>query len=103
MNDFEVLSRDVAESVAPVEPKRDAETPQEPETVRRVRVGLDVDRRTRRSERDGRVSRSARKRTLGGEGGAGAFARRSAKEARRVCRRSAACGQTIQKRARRGA
>ncbi len=42
MNDFEVLSRDVAESVAPVEPKRDAETPQEPETVRRVRVGLDA-------------------------------------------------------------
>ncbi len=42
MNDFEVLSRDVAESVAPVEPKRDAETPQEPETVRRVRAGLDA-------------------------------------------------------------
>lgn len=42
MNDSEVLSRDVAESVAPVEPKRDAETPQEPETVRRVRVGLDA-------------------------------------------------------------
>ena len=42
MNDFEVLSRDAAESVAPVEPKRDAETPPEPETVRRVRVGLDA-------------------------------------------------------------
>ena len=42
MNDFEVLSRDVAESVAPVEPKRDVETPVEPETVRRVRVGLDA-------------------------------------------------------------
>ena len=42
MNDFEVLSRDAAESVAPVEPKRDVETPVEPETVRRVRVGLDA-------------------------------------------------------------
>ena len=42
MNDFEVLSRDAAESVAPVEPKRDSETPPEPETVRRVRVGLDA-------------------------------------------------------------
>ncbi len=42
MNDFEVLSRDAAESVAPVEPKRDAETPQEPENVRRVRAGLDA-------------------------------------------------------------
>ena len=42
MNDFEVLSRDAAESGEPVEPKRDAETPVEPETVRRVRVGLDA-------------------------------------------------------------
>ena len=42
MSDFEVLSRDAAESVAPVEPKRDAETPVESETVRRVRVGLDA-------------------------------------------------------------
>ena len=41
MNDFEVLSRD-AESGEPVEPKRDAETPVESETVRRVRVGLDA-------------------------------------------------------------
>ncbi|MBR4976762.1 MAG: hypothetical protein IKY61_06865 [Thermoguttaceae bacterium] len=39
MNDFEVLSRDGGE---PVEPKRDAETPVESETVRRVRVGLDA-------------------------------------------------------------
>ena len=42
MNDFEILSCDVAESGEPVEPKRDAETPVEPETVRRVRVGLDA-------------------------------------------------------------
>ncbi|MBQ9128158.1 MAG: hypothetical protein IJY15_10425 [Thermoguttaceae bacterium] len=42
MNDFEVLSRDAAESGEPVEPKRDVETPVEPETVRRVRVGLDA-------------------------------------------------------------
>lgn len=42
MNDFEALSRDAAESGEPVEPKRDAETPPEPETVRRVRVGLDA-------------------------------------------------------------
>lgn len=42
MNDFEVLSRDAAESSEPVEPKRDAETPPEPETVRRVRAGLDA-------------------------------------------------------------
>jgi len=42
MNDFEVLSRDTAESGEPVEPKRDAETPVEPETVRRVRVGIDA-------------------------------------------------------------
>jgi len=42
MNDFEVLSRDAAESGEPVEPKRDAETPVESETVRRVRVGLDA-------------------------------------------------------------
>ncbi len=41
MNDFEVLSRD-AESGEPVEPKRDAETPVESETVRRVRAGLDA-------------------------------------------------------------
>ena len=42
MNDFEVLSRDAAESGEPVEPKRDVEAPVEPETVRRVRVGLDA-------------------------------------------------------------
>ena len=42
MNDFETLSRDAAESGEPVEPKRDAETPVESETVRRVRVGLDA-------------------------------------------------------------
>jgi chromosome segregation ATPase len=42
MNDFEVLSRDAAELGEPVEPKRDAETPEEPETVRRVRAGLDA-------------------------------------------------------------
>ena len=42
MNDFEVLSRDAAESGEPVETKRDAETPEEPENVRRVRVGLDA-------------------------------------------------------------
>ncbi len=42
MNNFEVLSRDAAESGEPVEPKRVAETPVEPETVRRVRVGLDA-------------------------------------------------------------
>lgn len=42
MNDFEVLSRDAAESGEPVEPKRDVETPVEPETVRRVRAGLDA-------------------------------------------------------------
>lgn len=42
MNDFEVLSRDSAEAVEPVEPKRDVETPVESETVRRVRVGLDA-------------------------------------------------------------
>ena len=41
MNDFEVLSRD-AESGKPVEPKRDVETVPEPETVRRVRAGLDA-------------------------------------------------------------
>jgi len=42
MNDFEVLSRDAAESGEPVEPKRAAETPVESETVRRVRAGLDA-------------------------------------------------------------
>ena len=42
MNDFEVLSRDSAESGEPVEPKRAAETPVESETVRRVRAGLDA-------------------------------------------------------------
>ena len=42
MNDFEVLSRDAAESGEPVEPKRDVETAPEPETVRRVRAGLDA-------------------------------------------------------------
>jgi len=42
MNDFETLSRDAAESGEPIEPKRDAETSEEPETVRRVRVGLDA-------------------------------------------------------------
>ena len=42
MNDFEVLSRDAAESGEPVEPKRNVEAPVEPETVRRVRVGLDA-------------------------------------------------------------
>ena len=42
MNDFEVLSRDAAESGELVEPKRDVEAPVEPETVRRVRVGLDA-------------------------------------------------------------
>lgn len=42
MSDFEVLSRDATESGEPVEPKRDAETPVEPENVRRVRVGLDA-------------------------------------------------------------
>ena len=42
MNTFKTLSRDAAESGEPVEPKRDVETAPEPETVRRVRVGLDA-------------------------------------------------------------
>lgn len=43
MDDFETLSFEVlGRKVEPVEPKRDAETPPEPETVRRVRVGLDA-------------------------------------------------------------
>lgn len=42
MYDFEALSRAAAESGEPVEPKRDVETPEEPESVRRVRVGLDA-------------------------------------------------------------
>ena len=40
MNDFEVLSRDAAESVAPVEPKRDAED--SPNAARRIRAELDA-------------------------------------------------------------
>ena len=42
MDGFEVWSRGAAESGEPIEPKRDAETPVESETVRRVRAGLDA-------------------------------------------------------------
>ncbi|MBQ8285741.1 MAG: hypothetical protein IJZ10_05515 [Thermoguttaceae bacterium] len=43
MDDFETLSFEVlGRKVEPVEPKRDVEAPVEPETVRRVRVGLDA-------------------------------------------------------------
>ena len=43
MGDFETLSFEVlGRKVEPGEPKRDVETPVEPETVRRVRVGLDA-------------------------------------------------------------